>query len=964
MKLRLYWYFANPTSLIGAILATVSFGASSVLLILDLLSEHWNPYRGILTYAVFPTFLFIGIAISLAGAILRRRRKGVGFPVLDLNLPKHQRWVFIVVTFSLLLLLLSALGGYRAYLFTEEVEFCGTLCHKVMEPEYTAYLDSPHARVKCVECHVGSGAEWYVKAKISGLYQVYAVLADKYPKPIPTPIENLRPAQDTCEQCHWPKKFWGSQLTERVHFAYDVANTRRDVLMLVKTGGGGSAHGPSEGIHWHMNTRNHVEYIARDERRLDIPWVKVTHPDGTSTEYVNVDKPPTAEELTSLPTRRMDCMDCHNRPSHRLLSPEAVVDELMGIGRVDPRVPYMKTEAVAVLAVDYESKEEALRGIEQGLLKSYSEKHPDLASRYRREIAAAVPELQALYLKNFFPEMKTSWADFPDHISHKEFPGCFRCHNDRHRDAEGKALKTDCDLCHSFVARDRPESPLVPIAADPSYFHPWTKVGKHGSMNCWDCHTGKSSPYGTCSQCHTMKAGAPMAFACITCHVPQTQTIAALQKSCVGCHALGGSLLHLTSEHRTCSDCHRAHDWKSRDPEDCSSRCHTELAKTHYPGKACTPCHELRGVTSGFGSAPVPPILESLDRRPGSARAAQKPPAEPKGPPAKPSPPEGPSQAPPPAEGGPPQAASYGKDCLQSGCHAELLERPRIHLPVIANACDRCHVESPDGRHCFTLVAPEPDLCTACHVRPKDKLVIHQPFAEGSCLACHDPHGGETPPMLRAGPPEGICIQCHERREGELVHSTLPQGECSKCHLSHQSDHAMLLPAKEVDLCTSCHPKVEKELREGRQVHKPIEKGCSQCHRAHASSNPAIVTAFYTPDFYAGFEAETYALCFLCHARELFYKDKSTLTGFRDGDRNLHFVHVNKPVKGRTCRACHVTHASEGPRLVRKNVPFGSGGWLLPIGFEPTPTGGTCATGCHKQQTYDRVTPVAQAQSP
>ena len=182
----------------------------------------------------------------------------------------HRNAATIFAFGTVLVIFVSAVGGYQAFHYTESTEFCGATCHDVMYPEYTAYKHSPHARVACVECHIGPGADWWVQSKLSGAYQVYAVIADVYPRPIPTPIENLRPAQETCEQCHWPQKFFGGQQKRFNHYMYDEANTPWPINMLIKTGGGNPRTGQAEGIHWHMNIKNNVEYIARDEERQEV----------------------------------------------------------------------------------------------------------------------------------------------------------------------------------------------------------------------------------------------------------------------------------------------------------------------------------------------------------------------------------------------------------------------------------------------------------------------------------------------------------------------------------------------------------------------------------------------------------------------------------------------------------------------------------------------------------------------
>ena len=277
----------NWISLGGIILAACSFFAVVCLIGIDFYPGFSSPYMGILTYIVAPAFLSAGLLLILFG-VLRERHQRTGwlggsprYPRIDFNVPR-QRNVFVAVVFvTFVFLMFTALGSYRTYQLARSVEFCGQTCHAVMKPEYTAYHNSSHARVACV--HSRGGARWFVKSKLSGIYQVYATLFHKYPCPIPTPVKNLRPAQQTCEQCHWPQKFYGAVEKVRTHFMSDEKNSMWTIEMLLKVGGGDPTHGPVGGIHWHMNVANKVEYVASDEARQVIPWVRITDREGHAT---------------------------------------------------------------------------------------------------------------------------------------------------------------------------------------------------------------------------------------------------------------------------------------------------------------------------------------------------------------------------------------------------------------------------------------------------------------------------------------------------------------------------------------------------------------------------------------------------------------------------------------------------------------------------------------------------------
>src|SRR5207302_183232 len=232
-----------------------------------------------------------------------------------------------------------------------------------------AYLNSPHARVDCTDCPVGPGASAFVKSNITGVHQLYCALTGTYQRPIPTPVKNLRPAQETCEQCHWPQKFVGNLDRTYTHFLADETNTPFAVRLVLKVGGGDPTHGPFGGIHWHMNLANKIEYVATDPQRQIIPWVRLTDRNGKSTEYraANFEEDPAKYAM-----RAMDCLDCHNRPAHRFRSPDDAVDLAMAAGRIDPALPWVKSNVVAALTQTYSTEVEATQTIAESLRSKYA----------------------------------------------------------------------------------------------------------------------------------------------------------------------------------------------------------------------------------------------------------------------------------------------------------------------------------------------------------------------------------------------------------------------------------------------------------------------------------------------------------------------------------------------------------------------------------------------------------------
>jgi len=459
------------------------------------------PYAGLIIFVFVPAILIFGLGLIPIGMLVewrQLRRTGVRsiprFPIVDLNDASQRNAVAIFAVGSIVFLFLSVFGSFQAYEATESVSFCGTLCHAVMAPEFTAYENSPHARVRCVDCHVGPGADWYVKSKLSGSYQVYAVLFDKYPRPIPVPISNLRPAQQTCEQCHWPKQFFGGQQKKMVHFLPDENNTRWEINMLIKTGGGSPATGLAEGIHWHMNIANHVEYIATDAQRQDIPWVRITDvKTGKSTEYMSTENPLSKAQIRAAAMRTMDCMDCHNRPTHIFRSPSYSLNLALETGAIDAALPFIKKEGVEMLAADYASTQQASQAIDAGLRKFYQDKYPEVMTRRPEAVSQAVDQLQRIYRQSFFPYMKVRWDVYADNIGHLMSAGCYRCHDGEHKSADGKVITKECTACHTIMAQGSP--PNVAFATGPDglgFQHPEDIGGAWQQMKCDECHTGEN----------------------------------------------------------------------------------------------------------------------------------------------------------------------------------------------------------------------------------------------------------------------------------------------------------------------------------------------------------------------------------------------------------------------------------------------------------------------------------------
>ena len=477
----------NLISEIGAIIAFLALANIVFLLLTQLGGEHPSPYLGLLIYVVFPAILIVGLIIFGIGVILERRKRRrhapedvPEYPRLDLNENRTRR-VFILTVIGITLFVgISMVGTYHAYHYTDSDAFCGTTCHQVMHPEYTAYKASPHARVGCVTCHIGSGATWYAKSKVSGAYQVYSTIANKYPRPIQSPVHNLRPAQETCEQCHWPEKFWGAQLKVFNHFGYDEANTPRETRMLIKTGGGSPTTGPTTGIHWHMNIANEITYIASDDKRQKIEWVRMKDRNGKVRDYLMNGSKLTPQQIAAAPKRRMDCVDCHNRPTHVYTPPDKAVDRALLAGRLNRSLPYIKQQAVTALTKDYKTTPEALKTIAADIQKFYAPK----------DVRNQIAELQSIFQTIRFPEMNVDWRTHPDNVGHFYSVGCFRCHDDQHMSKDGKSITKDCQACHTLVGQA--QAGVVMVEAPKADFQHPVDIGDLREMTCAECHTGSS----------------------------------------------------------------------------------------------------------------------------------------------------------------------------------------------------------------------------------------------------------------------------------------------------------------------------------------------------------------------------------------------------------------------------------------------------------------------------------------
>jgi nitrate/TMAO reductase-like tetraheme cytochrome c subunit len=487
----------NWLTIIGSIIAGINLALILILFVISTIFNKSNTNLGLFIYIILPGFMILGLIMIPVGMISERnrvRKSGVReeakFPRIDLNDPRHRNAFIIFTITTIIILFLSTLGSFQAFHITESVEFCGTLCHQVMEPEHTAYQNSPHANVACVECHVGSGASWYVRSKISGLRQVYAVLTNSYPRPIETPLHDLRPARETCEKCHWPQKFYARTLWTNKYFLADSLNSEWDIMLQMKIGPEYSGVGLTEGIHWHINPEVNIEYISENDKRENITYVKYTNKTtGVVKIFRNPSNPVTDSLVSASSTRLMDCIDCHNRPSHNYSSPTVYFDKAMLSGSASKNIPFFKKAAMGILKETFTDKDTALIKIKESITNYYKTNLNDYYSNNKDLIDKSISAVQKSFADNTFPKMKVTYDHYPEHIGHLESEGCFRCHNDSFIAADGSKISRDCNLCHTIVGQGKQGNlEYSNIKENLDFKHPVNIGTAWKEANCSECH--------------------------------------------------------------------------------------------------------------------------------------------------------------------------------------------------------------------------------------------------------------------------------------------------------------------------------------------------------------------------------------------------------------------------------------------------------------------------------------------
>ncbi len=642
--------------------------------------------------------------------------------------------------------------------FSNSVDFCANGCHDVHPEEIPAFQDSYHARVKCTECHMGRvGTIHSILLKTSHFRHLPEVIFNQYERPLES--KTLRPANESCERCHWPPAFHGDTVREIKRFQPNQENTEQRTYLILKTGAGTREQGLGYGIHWHIT--NPVEYIATDEQKQDIRWVRTTLPDGRTVEYNDVTNPLSEEEIANAEKKVMDCVDCHNRMGHPFSSPEVLIDEAMADGRISPELPYVKKEMLDLLTANYPDREAALQAVEQ-VKERYMESYPAIAASQGEAIDQAEETAKQLVTRLVFEEPGVTWEDFPDNGGHKDFPGCFRCHDGKHLSADGESIRLHCNICHSIpttvgATTRPPEMPVSSVSEPPNHLetnfiadhrfeanetcsachgeiqfgsdnssfcansachgqawpavqlnaafpHPIPLEGKHADVWCYQCHEGVAKPVYECANCHEPPTVPHFGPNCEDCH-----TTAGFEQADVEGfeHPFPLEGAHATLQ---CTDCHSAGLELSYE---CSA-CHQPPSETHF-GPDCQDCH----TPTSFADATLPPELHPIPLIGAHQRATCE------------------------------VCHADGQrvpEYVCSNCH----KPPENHLP---GTCDTCHT-------------PEGWAESAAFIKSLAPQIPHTLEGRDACLLCHDPAGQIQPaPASHADYSNEQCTLCHAPEE-------------------------------------------------------------------------------------------------------------------------------------------------------------------------------------------------------
>jgi nitrate/TMAO reductase-like tetraheme cytochrome c subunit len=435
----------HPVAIAGVVITTVAAVAFLTLLGGELFGLFNNPYAGLVIFIAMPALFVLGLLLIPLGVALHRRalrrnpNANVDWPVIDLRHSRVRGILLGVLAMTIVNATIVLIAAQGALHYMESPEFCGQACHTQMHPQFTAWQNTTHAEVACVQCHVGEGARALVHSKLAGTRQLVHVITGNFPRPIPASQAEMRPATETCGRCHSPTLAHGIRTRTVREYAEDEANTETATPLTLHLGGPGEKTASGRAIHWHADPKVRVDYITTDATRETIPFVRVTNENGETKEYVVEGTTP--EVLAAGISRTMDCIDCHNAAAHRIApSAEQAVNRAMASGRISAKLPFIRREAVRLLKSNYADEAAAMAAIESGLRS--------VSSTDQQALSQAIATTQHLYRTNVFPAMKVTWGVYPDNLGHTTSTGCFRCHDGSHVARDGSSIKADCDSCH------------------------------------------------------------------------------------------------------------------------------------------------------------------------------------------------------------------------------------------------------------------------------------------------------------------------------------------------------------------------------------------------------------------------------------------------------------------------------------------------------------------------------------
>jgi hypothetical protein len=418
-----------------------------------------NPYKGVVIYLILPLIGLAGIALTIIGMVLGRRqiRQRLKTEITDRRRALQRLIIFLIITVAGNLLIGTQLT-YRAVAYMDTPQFCGAACH-VMKPQYVGHQDSNHASVACAECHIAPGAGGWIEAKMNGTRQLWQTMTNTYSRPIPSALESGRlvPSKETCERCHWAEKIVSTRLVVTPNYADDEKSTASyNVLMMIV---GGSK---MQGIHHaHFAGGFTIRYAASDAKRQTIPWVERRNTKTGETQTY-IASGTMHEQAASLPKFTMQCVDCHDRPTHAFSLPDRALDRALALGEVPADLPFIKKQGSGALKLDYPTSADATQKIPAAIEAYYQQSYPEIYAQRRTEIAKVGQAILAIYNRNVFPDLKVTWGTYTNSLGHTDSPGCFRCHDGSHSTADGKrSIGQDCGACHQLLAVGQPAPDIL-----------------------------------------------------------------------------------------------------------------------------------------------------------------------------------------------------------------------------------------------------------------------------------------------------------------------------------------------------------------------------------------------------------------------------------------------------------------------------------------------------------------------